>query len=159
MRDIRQDLRERLAEIAGRYADEMADYVRKRESLEQSHTAAVAELERQKHALEQMLSIEIGRHGASPREAEIKTTAHRVALADFLVTKVHAHGPMEKDQLRAEADLAGYFEEGNGRTFHTTLMNITNGGRLVRLPDGRYAFPQREPILFDTGDDDARAMN
>ena len=28
-------------------------------------------------------------------------------------------------------------------------MNVTKRGRLVHLPDGRYAAPNREPAMFD----------
>jgi hypothetical protein len=158
-RDIRRDLRERLAIIDGRYADTIADHVAKHEALEREYRETIAVLEQERAALAQLLDIEEKRYGTLPAAIEAQKKRRLVPLADFLVTKVHAHGPMDKDQLRAEADLAGYFEDGNGRTFHTTLMNITNGGRLIRLSDGRYDFPNREPILFDAGGQDARPMN
>jgi hypothetical protein len=141
MRDIRSDLKERMAGVASRYADAMVDYERQRDDLEKNHTMTIAALDRERAALEQLLAFEDQRDGVG--SSEIKRTARLVPLADFMITKVHAHGPMEKDQLRSEASLAGYFADGNGRTFHLTLMNITNAGRLVRLPDGRYAFPER----------------
>jgi hypothetical protein len=143
MRDIRNDLKERMAGVASRYADAMVDYERQRGELEKTHTLTITSLDRERAALEQLLVIEDQRNGIEP--SEIKRTARLVPLADFMVTKVHTHGPLEKDQLRSEADLAGYFADGNGRTFHLTLMNITNAGRLTRLSDGRYAFPEREP--------------
>jgi hypothetical protein len=143
MRDIRQDLRERLAGISARYFEEMYNYDQKREALEEGHRTTIEGLDQERVAVEQLLKIEEERHGASPSEAEVRKTARLLPLAAFIETKVHAHGPMDKDQLRAEANLAGYFVEGNGRTFHTTLMNITKCGRVVQLPDGRYAFPQR----------------
>jgi hypothetical protein len=151
MRDIRTDLKERLAAVAGRYADAMVEYDRQREALEEAHSKTIAALDRERAALEQMLAIEEGRTGAAPL-TEARRAARLVPLADFMVTKVHAHGPLDKDQLRAEANLAGYFSEADGRTFHTTLMNITKCGRLIRLPDGRYAFPDRQPeTLFSDG--------
>ena len=153
MRDIRHDLRERLASISGRYADEMTQYQEKREALDNAHRDTMTALDREKVAVEQLLAVEEERQGILPAAIEARKTARLVALDDFLVTKVHAHGPLDKDQLRAEANLAGYFAEGNGRTFHVTLMNVTKCGRLVHLPDGRYAFPERRGAALFGGAD------
>jgi hypothetical protein len=153
MRDIRHDLRERLASISGRYADEMAQYQEKREALDNAHRDAMTALDREKVAVEQLLAVEEERQGILPAAVEARKTARLVSLDDFLVTKVHAEGPMDKDQLRAEANLAGYFAEGNGRTFHVTLMNVKRCGRLVQLPDGRYAFPERHAAMLFGSDD------
>jgi hypothetical protein len=153
MRDIRNDLRERIAAVSSRYAEAMGDYEQQRDALEGGHRKLIAELDRERAALQQMLTIEEQRDGLPTTGT--KRPARLVSLADFMVTKIHAHGPLDKDQLRAEADLAGYFSdgEGDGRTFHTTLMNITKGGRLIRLPDGRYAFPERKAgALFGMGE-------
>jgi hypothetical protein len=148
-RDIRPDLQERLASVAVRYADEMVRYDREREALDQGHKETIEALERERKTLQQLLAIEDGHHNVMPDG--IKRTARLVRLDDFLVGRVRASGPMDKDQLRAEADLAGYFVEGNGRTFHTTLMNIV-GHRLIRQPDGRYALPDNQPgTLFGMG--------
>jgi hypothetical protein len=156
MRDIRHDLRERLASIGGRYADELSQYDEKREALEREHRTAIVGLERERIAVEQLLAIEEERHGIPADAVEAGKTARLVPLAEFLITKVYTHGPMEKDQLREEANLAGYFAEGNGRKFHTTLMNITKCGRLVHRPDGRYAFPARHPATLFGSDDQPR---
>jgi len=149
MRDIRIDLRERLSALNESYLCEMSGYDEKREALEQEHRNKISTLERERVATEQMLTIEEQRHGALPLAAASKAMGHLVALPDFLITKVFSHGPMDKDQLRAEAALAGY---ENGRKFHTTLMNITNGGKLVLAGDGRYAFPHRSTSLFEPGE-------
>jgi hypothetical protein len=153
MRDIRHDLRERLASIGGRYADELSQYDQRREALEQEHRATIVGLERERIAVEQLLAIEEERHGISADAVEARKTARLVPLAEFLITKVYTHGPMEKDQLREEANLAGYFAEGNGRKFHTTLMNIAKYGRLIHFPDGRYAFPGRQSAPLFNADD------
>lgn len=148
MRDIRPDLRERLAENAARRSEEIAEFKRKYDALERPHKGALDALGRERAALEQLLEAENERHGI-PRLTRAQKLAVLVPLADFLVTKVEAHGPMQKDELRAEARLAGYFADGSGRTFHITLMNVTKRGRIVRLPNGQYAAPIREPAMFD----------
>jgi hypothetical protein len=148
MRDIRPDLRERLAENAARQAEEIAEFKRKYDALEKSHKGALDGLGRERAALEQLLESENERHGIPPLTRAQKV-AVLVPLADFLVTKVQTHGPMRKDQLLIEAKLAGYLAGGNGRSLHITLMNVTKWGRLVRLPDQRYAAPNHEHAMFD----------
>jgi hypothetical protein len=148
MRDIRADLRERLAAVAGRYADEMAEFDRQMDALQARHRERITALERERATLEQLLSIEDRRSGADNQPVLQETRPRLVPLADFLVTKAHAHGPLTKEDLRTEASLAGYFRDGNGRTFHTTLMNITRHRRLIQLPDGRYSFPQHTGALL-----------
>jgi hypothetical protein len=148
MRDIRTDLRERLADVIERHADTAAEFERKRKALEQEYRGHLDTLGRERAALEQLLAVESERSGTpGPTLAQKLTTL--VPLGDFLVAKARAHGPMEKDQLRAEAKLAGYFTNGDGRTFHVTLMNIKKGGSLVQLPDGRYACPEQQPAMFN----------
>jgi hypothetical protein len=152
MRDIRQDLRERLAGITARYYEELYEYDLKREALEERRRTIIEALDQERVAVEQLLKVEEERHGASPSEVEARKTARLIPLATFIETKVHAHGPMDKDQLRAEAHLAGYFLDGNGRSFHATLMNIAKSGRVVQLSDGRYAFPERAAVSLDEDD-------
>jgi hypothetical protein len=139
MRDIRNDLRERLASVAARYVDEIDEHNQKLKSLEKSHEETLTGLARERAAVEQLLAIEDERAGI-PALTLAQKLAVLVPLGDFLVMKVQHHGPMQKEQLRAEARLAGYLPDGNARVFHITLMNVTKCGRLVHLPDGRYAF-------------------
>src|ERR1700730_10816095 len=154
MRDIRKDLRERLASAIGRYAEEITEYNRKLTDLEKSHQETLTALARERDALEQLLAIEDARAGiGAPTLAQ--KLAPLVLLSDFLVAKVQAHGPIEKDDLRAEASLAGYLADGNGRAFHITLMNIAKCGRFLHLPDGRYGFPEHCPTTLLGSDDRA----
>ena len=154
MRDIRPDLRERLADVNDSYATESAEFERKQKALEHEHKRRLDALARERAALEQLLVVENERGGiAAPTLAQKLATL--VPLGDFLVAKLQMYGPMEKNQLRTEAKLAGYFAHGNGRTFHITLMNITNGGRVTLLPDGRYAFPDHQPAIFDRSEEGA----
>jgi hypothetical protein len=152
MRDIRPDLRERLAENAARQHEEIAEFERKFVALQKSHKAALDVLGRERAALEQLLESESERHGM-PALTRAQKIATLVPLADFLVTKVQAHGPIGKDPLLGEAKLAGYLAAANGRTFHITLMNLAKRGRLVRLPNGQYVAPAREPAMFDQSEE------
>jgi hypothetical protein len=59
---------------------------------------------------------------------------------------------MDKDALRAEVAAVGYFVDGaNGRTFHTTLMNLVKHGKLC--PHGSvYSAPSVPSFpLFQSG--------
>jgi hypothetical protein len=155
MRDIRTDLRQRLAANAAAYSDEIAEYNRQLEAIEKSHKETLTTLGRERAALEQLLALENERHDI-PGPTLAQKIATLVPLGDFLVTKLQAHGPMEKEQLRAEARLAGYAAAGNGRAFHITLLNVTKCGRLVHLPDGRYAYPERPATTLFGSDDQPR---
>jgi hypothetical protein len=164
MRDIRQDLRERLAQIDARSADWFGEYDRKLEALSREHREMVSSLDREREAVKQMLDIEEARQGVPAGLIESRKTARLVALPDFIITSVRAHGPIDKDQLRSVIEAAGYFAEGNGRMFHTTLMNITKAGRLSLLADGRYALPseRKASTLFEgdnaTSEEGARTL-
>jgi len=155
MRDIRPDLHERLAENAARYSDEIAEYNRTHDALEKSHQETLTVLGRERAALEQLLVLENERHNI-PRPTLAQKIATLVPLGDFLVTKLQAHGPMEKEQLRAEVTLAGYLADGNGRSFHITLINLTKGRRLLHLPDGRYAAPERHAATLFSSEGQTR---
>jgi hypothetical protein len=145
MRDIRADLKERLAFLDGRYADEVAKYDQQRDALEAAYRESIQRITRERSAIADLLAIENER-AIEPLAVERPKLA---PLMEFLLAKVCAHGPVDKDQLRAETNAAGYFDEGNGRAFHTTLMNITRGGKVIQLPDGRYAAPTTPGNLFN----------
>jgi hypothetical protein len=156
MRDIRADLMDRLGAVMGRTADQHERYMRALEALEADHKKEIEDLDRERKALEALLAIEQQRDGVLPDRPAPRPI---LPLGEFLTTKVHAHGPLEKEELRLEAETAGYLNDVvNGRTFHTTLMNIVKHGKIVQLQDGRYAYPLRMPRaeLFSDHIDDGR---
>jgi hypothetical protein len=133
MRDIRNDLRERLAELDGRKGDELATYADECRRLQQAHMEKMGAIDRERDALKKLLEIEDRRALAMP--ALKFGSAPKVPLADFLIAKVQTSAPIEKDALREAADEAGYTDH---RAFHTTLLNITRKGRLSQDSSGRY---------------------
>lgn len=145
MRDIREDLHERLADLDTRYADEMRSYDEKRSVLDAEHGRVIAEITRERDALSVMVAVE-DRKAGTPAPIDIKPRA-LVPLSDFLITKAAAYGAVSKDELKAEAEAAGYPEAKSGRQFHFVLMNVTKAHKLHRLPDGRYAHPNPSPAL------------
>jgi hypothetical protein len=157
VRDIRNDLRERLLLLNGRYGDVMRDYDAQREALEAAHRATIEMIERERLAVRQLLEIEERREGST--SVEIEPIRRRVPLADFLIAKACAHGPVEREVLKSEAQAAGY--EFDGRTFHATLMNVEKHGKVIKREDGRYEGPKRsEDGLFGLGNEtEARAVN
>ena len=159
MRDIRDDLRDRIAGVEGRYAELNAKYDEQRQRLQEQFRSELALLDQEKDALTKLIMIESERVGqpAPPPQA----AKYKLPLADFFITKIHAIGPLSKEELREHADLAGYFEgkDGVGRIVHTTLMNVTSAGKLKKLPDDRYAFPQADgPSLFAAHEPEDGAM-
>lgn len=158
MRDIRNDLRERLASLEAQQYEVMADYKETRDRLDANYKDAIAAIDGERAAIKQLLRIEESRASALP--FAIGPSSPTVPLQDFLIAKAQSTtGPLSKDELRAAAEEAGY---ADGRAFHTTLMNITKGGRLHQLKDGRYVIPPLgcEPLFnIEEGEDEMRLAN
>lgn len=144
MRDIRDDLRERLAAIQAASNAAIEEHENRALALQADYRQKADALERERQAVLQMLKFEEAR--AKPAEQGVNRPP-AMPLAEFIITKIHANGTMTKEQIRAEVDHAGYLEgEATGRTFHLTLMNISGtGGRICRLTDGRYTVPSKVP--------------
>jgi len=151
VRDIRNDLVERLAAVDARQRDTEAEFAERLDSLHRERGETIAAIVRERGALREMLELESRREGAPAERAGAPFLARLLPFSDFIVTKVHTLGPMDKEQLRAEAEAAGYSE--GGRTLHTTLLNAVRHGKLWQLPDGRYEFAVRSPEgpLFGLG--------
>jgi hypothetical protein len=148
MRDIREDLRERLAAIQLAYNNATAEHDAEIVALQTRYRQKADALERERVAVLQLLRIEEERPEATKDQSCIPAIRQPAfPMAEFIITKLHAHGPMTKEEIRTQVDLAGYLDgEATGRTFHLTLMNISSGGgRVSRLPDGRYAFQPKGP--------------
>lgn len=153
MRDIREDLRDRLAAIQAAYNEAVGEYDRELVALQSRFRQQVDALESERVAVLQLLKIEEERPGAANDQAGVSNVRQPAfPMAEFIITKLHAHGPMTKEEIRAQVGLAGYLDgEASGRTFHLTLMNISSGnGRVSRSPDGRYAFQPKgsQALLF-----------
>lgn len=145
VRDIRNDLRERLADLDRKQAQQTSHYQSEILRIEDEHRSAIKAIEMERAALKQLLSIEDQRSATSTNFTMRSDPS--IPLAEFLIAKVRMCGQMEKEELRAAADEAGYTD---GRTFHATLMNITKGGRLQQFKDGRYSIPSiNDQTLFD----------
>lgn len=142
MRDIRDDLRERLKAADARLDDEKERYSAERNRVEAEHARNVEAIHEQRRALITILNAENEATG-SPAEPEFQARNMRLPLKDHFITYVHTYGPQTKDDLKDAATRAGYFDEDSsgGRTAHAILMNLTTSGKLIRLPDGRYAAP------------------
>jgi hypothetical protein len=146
MRDIREDLRDRLAAIQAAYNAAVEEHDGEMVALQNRFRRKVDALDSERAAVLQLLKIEEERPGATNDQAGVSNVRQPAfPMAEFIITKLHAHGPMTKEEIRAQVDLAGYLDgEARGRTFHLTLMNISSGnGRISRLPDGRYAFQSK----------------
>jgi hypothetical protein len=138
MRDIRDDLRERLKIVDLRSDEENERYGAARRGLEIEHAQAIQMLQEQRKAL--LVIINADSEDYSPPEEKIRRPAMRLPLKDYFLTIISTRGPHSKDDLKEAAITAGYFSDGAnaGRATHATVMNITSSGTLRRLPDGRY---------------------
>jgi hypothetical protein len=150
VRDIRDDLRERLATIQTAYNLATAEHDAAMIALQTGYRQKTEALERERLAVLELLKIEEARPEATETPAMRKPS---LPMAEFIITKLHAHGPMTKEEIRAHVDLAGYLDgEATGRTFHLTLMNISaSSGRILRFADGRYAFRPKIPRAATLG--------
>lgn len=132
MRDIRDDLKERLAGIEARRAS-----IRK----------ALAETDDERTAILKLLEFENRRHTAPPRSNGLLSSLGSLAAAAAAVYSLptyieHAleNRPLSKDEIKELTEKAGYFkgEESAGRVLHATLMNMERNGRVRVREDGKY---------------------
>jgi hypothetical protein len=142
VQDIRPELLERQNAAETRRAQAQAHYDHERSRLEAKYRSAMADFDRELGALKTLFEIEMRRHeGPSSLPAEL--AAPRLPLADFFITTLHSRGRLTKDELKAAAEKAGYFSDGesSGRATHTTLLNIVRAKKIVEDEDGVYAYP------------------
>jgi hypothetical protein len=123
MRDIRQDLKERL---------NAAETVRA--AAEKQLRAAQNEVD----MLTALLNLEASRTVDIVSGPERKSPDKPVA--DFIMDII-ARAPSTKDEIKDYAAAARYFTVGDspGRIIHATLVNLVRAGRVKALRDGRYA--------------------
>lgn len=130
MRDIRQDLKERIE----------AEYAR-REPL----AVALEEIENNIAGLKRLLQAEEdrasgnGAHKAPPSKPS-------ASLEDYLM-KMLSKGPKTLQEMRAGAMAAGYFhgsKESPGRAIHGKLLNPLRAKTIVRDDDRKYRLVSKD---------------
>ena len=153
MRDIRDDLRERLRKLEGDYIDEMARFQEENANLLARHRHNISEIDGKRDAVRRLLEIEDRNENEPAAEKALRNPpVERIPLMDFLTLKIEEEGLLSKEDLRAEAKIAGYFQEIDGRAFHTTLVNMVRANRVRIGPDNCYAPAIRAHSLFDADD-------
>jgi hypothetical protein len=131
MRDIRQDLKERIA----------AEFARR-----EPHQDALKQIDENVANLQRLLEIEEGRNvNGAQKTAPSRPT---VTLDDYL-TKQLGKGPKTLKELTAAAIAAGYFagsKESPGRAIHGKLLNPMKAGTITRDTDRerRYRMADNE---------------
>lgn len=70
LRDLRSELGLRLDIVAKSFAEAASRYATKKEEIEREYTSTVADLERERTALQQLLAIEESRHGGPEAKSE-----------------------------------------------------------------------------------------
>jgi hypothetical protein len=129
MRDIRDDLKERLDGIEARR-------LRLRDVLK--------DLDAEATVINQLLLFENQRrHVPGPLSGGVYISAGDQRLqpvADFITDLLRAGGPLSKNNIRLKCEDAGYFkgEEATGRVVHATLMNLMRHGRIRLRENGLY---------------------
>jgi hypothetical protein len=143
MRDIRDDLRERVKAMDEIIARQQADYEKERDEAEK---AFKIKIERLRHALmnyKRMLDLEESiakmQTKADDGGGEAKFPKPKLALADYLCATLADRGAMSKDDLLSTARGAGYYAEGEGgRALHATMVNLVRGNRVIVNDRGLY---------------------
>jgi hypothetical protein len=79
LRDLRSELRARLDIVVESFAEAVSRHAKKKEDIETEYTTTVAELERERTALEQLLTIEEKRYGGQQVKTDDGKTAKLIA--------------------------------------------------------------------------------
>ena len=135
MKDIRNDIRERLADAS-----------RRRETVMELVKAVDVEVE----TLKRMMDIENQRQQYASGSFSLTSGLNRRSLASTssvpsFIEEALRDGLLSKDELKDVGVQRGVLDsETAGRTLHITLVNLVRGNRIRELPDGRYGLPERE---------------
>jgi hypothetical protein len=136
MRDIRDDLRERLDDIAAERAKLQAQ-VGALEALEATYKVALREEE-----------TRVGKNSPAsqvnplPFPRETPTSYVLTFIGPVIKQIMRAKGrPLASDEIKdsiIEAKAFDFGEKAPGRSVHFGLVSLKNGGEIERLPDGRW---------------------
>jgi hypothetical protein len=148
MRDIRNDLQDRVKFIEEQINAASVHFEKMIEQLQGERDGRVTELKAELLAIGKLLEAEQRRMSGAqlrpvaPQPPQL-SQAPQLSLADFLVRKLSETGPLSKDDLRSLAVKEGYFAdtESAARAMHATLMDILRSERIRQLPDGAFAPP------------------
>jgi hypothetical protein len=138
MRDIRNDLQERVRLIEDQISSSYAQFEKMIEQLQSEREARVSELQAELSALGKLMEVEHRRMAnVLPLQAPAAT---EVSLADFILQRLSENGPMSKDGLVDLTLKERLFDDGESadRAVHTTLVNIIRSEHLRQLHDGTF---------------------
>jgi hypothetical protein len=138
MRDIRNDLQERVRLIEDQISSSYAQFEKMIEQLQSEREARVSELKAELSALGKLMEVEHRRMAnVLPLQAPAAT---EVSLADFILQRLSENGPMSKDDLVDLTLKERLFDDGESadRAVHTTLVNIIRSEHLRQLHDGTF---------------------
>lgn len=138
MRDIRNDLQERVRLIEDQISSSYAQFEKMIEQLQSEREARVSELKAELSALGKLMEVEHRRMAnVLPLQAPAAT---EVSLADFILQRLSENGPMSKDDLVDLTLKERLFDDGESadRAVHTTLVNIIRSEHLLQLHDGTF---------------------
>jgi hypothetical protein len=138
MRDIRNDLQERVRLIEDQISNSYAQFEKMIEQLQSEREARVSELKAELSALGKLMEVEHRRMAnVLPLQGPAAT---EVSLADFILQRLSENGPMSKDGLVDLTLKERLFDDGESadRAVHTTLVNIIRSEHLRQLHDGTF---------------------
>jgi hypothetical protein len=159
VRDIRDELRERLRIVELREAEEQERYSLARRELDSAHASTVATLHEQRKALLTIIDAE-NENGGLPATPARSLPVMRLPLMDYFMTIIGTSGPQTKEGLKDAARRAGYFDDAAsaGRITHATVINMVSAGKVIRRADDRFGLSEDfSPQLFEANSHEAPA--
>lgn len=137
MKNILQDLKERLSDAANR-----------RSALSEQVVAVDIEIDTIKRMLDLEMRLQADTPGNNLMRSPI-SAASPPSAGDFVRVELR-DGPKSKNELRELGVERGVFESKTaGRSLHATLINLARGNRVVILPGGKYGLPGNESPRSD----------
>ncbi len=137
VRDIREDLAERLRAIDAEMAAARTEYDVARRTLDSEYAVLFEDMSDRQRAVSRILDAESQRMGDAPQRRAPSPPTMKLPLSDYIIHLI-GEGNKSKDDIRDAVDRAGY--EGAGRTVHTTLLNLVRANRIIEY-DGAYRLP------------------
>ena len=144
MRDIREDLFERMEAATSEMATARTRYEEERREIEQRFQKLFEDIGNRQRALAVLLDEEARAHGSYAKPLP-PLREMRLPLADFIMNGLNATGSMTKEDVKDLVERAGYGGgDGVGRMVHTTLLKPQECGQTSA--DGGWPIRNSTPV-------------
>jgi hypothetical protein len=159
MRDIRNDLAERITHLNDQIGAADRELKLKLNRLKQEHEGKISYLKADFDAVKTVLELEQRRlqdgqpvarsNGAPAQMTERDQTQERARFLDILIRKLSDDGPASSSDLREWAIQGGYLDDSktSGAALYSVLIETAKAGLIRQLPDGKFAAPSITELI------------